>query len=332
MTMHDHDIEGLISGAGPRAVPSADRSRRVREAVRTVWRGEVSRRRRRRIWLGGSLAVCAAMLIVVMWTAKHHAPPAAPAAPVSSVAAVSTVNGSVLRSSPNPTGSSVSPGEELAAGVVLETMPAATATVLFLGGGEMRLNSETVVRIQGKRAITLDRGTIYMDVDETRSGEFTVTTPLGALHDTGTRFEVRLFQDSLRLRVRDGTVLFERAGHVEQTGAGAELGVGADGALQRRRTQPFGNDWDWITRAAPVFRIENLPLRTFLEWAEREGGWRLDVPAAILERARSTRLHGDIAGLSPAEALEVVLPTCGLSATFSDGRVVIRQAATGGPQ
>jgi hypothetical protein len=102
-----------------------------------------------------------------------------------------------------------------------------------------------------------------------------------------------------------------------------------------RRTVPsFGPDWDWTTRAAPVFNVEDAKLEAFLAWAMREGGWMMDSPAdaAFREMARTTRLHGDIRGLTPAEALAVVLPTCGLTASFFEGRVRIRRASDGAQQ
>ena len=60
--------------------------------------------------------------------------------------------------------------------------------------------------------------------------------------------------------------------------------------------------------------IEGATLESFLNWASGELGltWRFADRAA--ERyGRTVVLHGSIEGLTPKEALEAVLPTCGMS-------------------
>ena len=53
--------------------------------------------------------------------------------------------------------------------------------------------------------IELSAGAVYIDTGS-ESARFAVRTPLATARDLGTQFEVRLLDDTLRLRVRSGIV------------------------------------------------------------------------------------------------------------------------------
>jgi hypothetical protein len=85
-------------------------------------------------------------------------------------------------------------------------------------------------------------------------------------------------------------------------------------AIVERAIATSDADWAWITRAGPRFVLEGQTLESYLKWVSIEGGWTVHFTDD--QRGRETRqtvLHGSIDGLSPAESLEVVLPTCGLT-------------------
>ena len=128
----------------------------------------------------------------------------------------------------------------------------------------------------------------------------------------------------LWVRVRDGAVQLERAGRIDRAPTGTELVARADGTVSTRSVDPFAADWAWTTEAAPPFKVENATLEAFLQWAAKEGGWTIEWSDALRQRARTTILHGAITGMTPAEALGVVLPTCGLSPEFVHGRLRLR--------
>src|SRR5262249_41766723 len=151
--------------------------------------------------------------------------------------------------------------------------------------------------------------------------------------DIGTRFEIRALlrqgfggraERDLRIRVRDGAVQLEHGGRIDRAPKGTELVVRADGTVSTKPVDPFASDWAWTTAAPPPFAVETAPLESFLQWAAREGGWTIEWSDALRSRARTTILHGTIEGLTPAEALDVVLPTCGLSPEFVNGRLRLR--------
>jgi len=174
------------------------------------------------------------------------------------------------------------------------------------------------------RTIHLERGGIYLDSRASTPGSVTVRTASGTVRDIGTRFEVRAGDRDLRIRVRDGAVQLERAGRIDRAQKGTELLARADGTVSTRSVDPFAADWAWTTEAAPPFIVENATLESFLEWAAREGGWTIEWSDALRQRARTTILHGPIDAVTPAEALDIVLPTCGLSAAFVGGRLRLR--------
>jgi len=89
-----------------------------------------------------------------------------------------------------------------------------------------------------------------------------------------------------------------------------------------------------VARAAPRFELEGKSLGSFLDWIENEGGWTVAFASAALERsARSTVLHGSVEDMSTTEALEAILPTCGLvpRVDLRTGRVTVAAEDPGRP-
>jgi ferric-dicitrate binding protein FerR (iron transport regulator) len=198
-----------------------------------------------------------------------------------------------------------------------------TAAIALEGGGDLRLAPNTNAQLVSNRSIRLDRGTIYFDSQGATPGSFTVVTSAGIVRDIGTRFEVRVDgATATRVRVREGAVQLERGATIDRAGAGMELSV-AGGRVDTRTFTPFDPAWRWAAQAAPAFVVEGATLDAFLTWAAREGGFTIDT-SALPKSARATVLHGSVAGMSVEDALMNVLPTCGLGAKISGGRVTIR--------
>jgi hypothetical protein len=157
------------------------------------------------------------------------------------------------------------------------------------------------------------------------------------VRDIGTRFEVRLVGAGIRIRVRDGQVRVTSAKGVDaRADAGGELFSNPDGSIDLRPIAATGSEWAWAERAAPLFSVEGKTLGAFLDWVWREGAWTVTFAEGRLsETARATVLHGKpdlLKGLTPAEALDVILPTCGLRhrIDISGHRVVIERETTKG--
>ncbi len=223
-------------------------------------------------------------------------------------------------------------GQPIHAGTVIETASAGAAggraAVRLAGGQSMRLDAETRVRLDSSSRLVLERGALY--VDSAARGSVEVRTALGMVRDIGTQFEVRLLagpdgeEPSLRVRVRQGSVVLERDGETHHAGLGEELRVDRDGALARATVPVHGPQWDWVLDTAPAPDIADQPLAAFLDWVSREGGW--DVRYADDETARlasTTILHGDVRDLTLTEASSMVLGSSGMSYRVVDGTFLV---------
>jgi hypothetical protein len=90
---------------------------------------------------------------------------------------------------------------------------------------------------------------------------------------------------------------------------------------------PDDDGWAWAARMAPELVIEGRTLASFLDQATRELGlrWRMVEPDP--ERpAAAIVLHGSVAGLTPEEAIDVVLTGSGLASERRDGELRVSVA------
>src|SRR5262245_8259872 len=315
-------IDRLLRLAGSRPAGDAERMRRVHDAVHGAWRDSLRTRHRRRAL--GAFVLAAAAVVIAAWLGRR-VPSPAPAPLVVSAARRTACAGTLERL--DDAGGTARVGDEAAVGSAFETGSAVLATFAFTGGGELRMNEGTAVRFIGPRELQLERGAIYLDSGP-RSGSLIVRTPVGAVRDVGTRFEVGALTDVWRVRVREGVVRYEGAVRQEAT-AGSELIVQTDGHVIERPSSTYGAEWAWVVRAAPAFQVEGQTLAAFLDWVTRESGRRVEFSSDELRRTASgTILHGSIEGLTPEDALEVILPTCGLSHRMESERVVVSRPRT----
>jgi ferric-dicitrate binding protein FerR (iron transport regulator) len=316
MPPDDEDaLLALLRLAGPRPAVSAERSARVRAAVHGSWRAAYRRETRRR--LGGTLVALGAAAALVLLLGRPAPTPETSSPPV---ATVERVIGSASAESPHAQGRPpLARGDVVLAGTVVETGEQGRAA-LRIGPASLRVDRDTTVRLVTEGVLELDRGAVYVDTGQRGTG-LELRTTLGVVRDVGTRFEVRTQPGDLRVRVRDGEVVLDRAGQLDRVGAGTEL-VLADGRLRRRTVSPDNGDWAWASSVAASFELEGRRLREFLDWYASETGraWRL---APGLESRADTVLHGSVADLTPDDALQVVLPICGLEARIERGTVRI---------
>ena len=323
----DETIERLLRLAGPRQPVDAECASRVRGPVREVWQASVRRRTRVRRWtIGGVCLVVAAGVLFGVAVARRVAAPPFSRVPAAPAAWLVSATGSIrLTGGSLPT---VAVGDAVPIGVELETGADVLATLALTTGGEVRLNQHTVVRFVEARELNIERGGVYL-VSGDKDSSVVVRTPAGVIRDVGTRFEVGLVDGIWRVRVREGLVRYERGDARQVAEAGTELRVNMDGSLVKRPAPTYGIDWAWIERAAPTFRVEGQTLAAFLDWAARESGHRIEFASDRI-RSESTRiiLHGSIEGLGVEEALEVILPTCGLTHRMESQRLIVSQAGS----
>ena len=319
MTHHDERttdrLAELLQHSGPRPAPSAKGIESARAAAYEAWQSDVHLVKRRAIVRNAVFALATAAVLAIA-VARYPSSEVAQDAPPLRVATIEGSNRTVQINEVVRTGSDLS-------------------RLRLSNGVELRLDTDTEIRFSAPAAVTLDRGALYVDTGSSGAGSragrsVEIRTAAGIARDIGTRFEVRLIADAMRVRVRDGLVQLERNGEAHTAQRGIEVLAGPTGVTQR--TVPIaGTDWNWIALAAAPFNVEGKTLSAFLEWASREGGWEIRFSdQAVRTSTAAIVLHGSIAGLTPDQAMETILPTCGLAHRIDGSVVTITRAARSG--
>lgn len=293
----DDAIAALVRLAGRRPPVPEDAMQRVREAVHDEWLESISRRRRTR-WIGSAAAVAAAMVAIVVLRMTPSTPQ-----PVQQRAVVAggQTNGAVIY-----------------ANDVYEVANGNTASLAW-GKATLRLDGGTRVRVASATELTLERGAVYVDSNE--SGVL-VRTPMGNVRDVGTQFEVRLTPDRMRVRVREGRVDLQHGGTMHSATAGTELDADAQGGVTEHSIATSGSDWEWVVRAAPPIHLDGRTLSEVVASVTRDEGLKPMWSDQTAQNAASMRLHGDVP-LTPEEALETALVASGLTAHANGDRLII---------
>jgi hypothetical protein len=207
---------------------------------------------------------------------------------------------------------------------VLQTDGTSRASLQMADGSSLRLDRQSRIRFVGPAAIELTSGAAYVQTAPGSHG-FEIRTALGAVRDLGTVFEVRLFESSLRVRVRSGLVQLQHGTSVTTAEAGTEAMVTSTGTMTQP-LRPYGADWDWSADLAPPFAIEGRSLRAYLDHTATEHGWTVRyASAAVAAAASRIVLHGSVEGLSAEQALDVVLASSGLEHRLRDGELLISE-------
>jgi ferric-dicitrate binding protein FerR (iron transport regulator) len=306
----DDTMRDLLRQPRPAAV-DAVRAARVRGTVHAAWLDAADGTRLWRRWAAiaaAAVLVSAIALTLMNGPREREAPPAS--APIASMLfATSEV---VFEQDGQARAGRA--GDGLMPGTGISTNRGHGAIVLA-NGVELRLDSDTVVTLDTARSVSLTRGAIYLDSSHRTGPPETVAIVARGtvIRDIGTRYEVRLSDQELRVRVRDGRVEVLSSFGIREADRGGQLRVTSSGILAGR-APTSGADWDWIVRAMRPPQLEGRPLTEFLAWAEREGGRPIRFADPALERATAaTIVYGAIERLTVEEALDVVLPSCGLA-------------------
>lgn len=321
-----NDIADLVRLAGPRPEPAAFRAARVREAVEAEWRRTLRRRSRGTVWRWG-LAVAAAASLTLLWIQPTRRPATLPPA---DVATVLRVDGAVRLASSPTAARPLATGDRLAAGETADTTGGGRLSLVLGGGIALRVKEGSRVAIEEPSKVRLERGTIYVDTGSAAPAvkRMEVATALGTVLNVGTRFEVGAGLGAVHIRVREGEVRVERAGPAVRVIAAEAVTLHTDQRVDRAPAPPFGPDWAWVESLAAPFVVEGATLETFLDWVSRELGvtWRYADRAAE-RHGDAVVLHGSIDGLTPREALDAILPTCGMSQRTIRGQLIVARTA-----
>jgi ferric-dicitrate binding protein FerR (iron transport regulator) len=317
-------IEALLRSAGPGIVPNPARMERAMRVVHGEWHAVLaSRRRARRLWLVAACASIAVLggLVVGLWPST--AVPVATAARVKGDVLVRHVERGEVGVDSVTMGRVVTSGEEI------ETGSAGRVLLVLASGARVRIDTLSLVQWVSPTELRVIRGTVYAETSESHGQEpapLLVSTPLGVARHVGTRFEVRVSDGEARVRVREGTVSFERKGSPTVTiGTGQQLSVGESRSILGAGPGSADAQWEWTREISPGFAIEGRSLFDALDWLSQETGLRVAYrDEQARSQARAITLRGSIEGLDTRDALRAVLAGSGLAFALSSGSVEIR--------
>ena len=211
-------------------------------------------------------------------------------------------------------------GEAVRVGNRLSTQ--GSALVSLAHGGTLRIAGGSALVVSAASLLTLEHGLIYVDIPPALSGTLRVATRAGVVEHVGTEFEVLSDARAVRIRVREGSILFISPAQTLLAEAGTEVFATPGGRIVHESVATFGREWMWTEALAPDYDIEGHSLIEFLRWASRELGRSLDfADPRAQEVARHTILHGSVKGEAPLDALTQVLATTSLSHEVADGSI-----------
>jgi ferric-dicitrate binding protein FerR (iron transport regulator) len=329
----------LLRTAGPRPTASPEALAAARHVAHAAWRQKVTSHAeaQRRRWNRFAYAAAAVLVlgVGVATFLRLGSLPGTPAA-AATVAEVEALFGAVELTGEVTGevtgGTAPASGAELAAGTELTTGDRSRAALRLAGGQTVRVDAGTEIRLAAADRLELRRGAVYLDSAGAPAGaSVAVETRYGVARDVGTRFEVRVVDDAVRVLVREGEVAVRPSAtrtdaDVQTADAGTALTVHADGTVEARPVNAWGDPWRWLLDAAPPFELEGKTLAEFLDWVTRETGWHLRYADPDLEREAATIVvHGSIEGLRPDQTPTVVLPSSGLEHHLEDGTLFIER-------
>ena len=292
---------------------------RIRRATEAEWRAQVGPARRR--WMPIAVAAGAALFAATatwtLWNGGHDEIPGEPLARVERAEAPGVVE---LR--PWWRESAVDVGAEVHAA---QRLGLRGNTLLSLdGGGNLRVARNSEVQVMSPDAIRLVGGEMYVDIPpgSRTARSFVAITSAGEFRHLGTQFAISVADGATRLRVREGSVQWQSSQGESTVEAGTEVLIDRDQNVTRQSIDTSGVSWAWIETLAPDVDIEDRPLEEFLNWVARETGRKLVLADdATRHQVATIRMHGNVHGLAPLEALKVVMASTTLRLDLPAGMI-----------
>jgi ferric-dicitrate binding protein FerR (iron transport regulator) len=318
-------LADLVRAVGRRSTPPDEDYDYVFEAAKRSWENKV-RSRRRSKWL---LAAAAATVTFGLSLASFmHWMPRKPPLVVASVSALHGRAGILVPG--ESAWRELAAGAHVPAGAKVRTGATSGLALTLTQGQSVRIDQRSEITVESQEAMRLLVGAVYVDSGvEPQTSSLRIDTNIGTVRDVGTIFEVRSTFGEVRVRVREGTVSVDassRGLHLESL-AGEELIVDDLGTVSRAKISASDPEWAWAAALATPPESEGWSLLQFLTWVSRETGRIVEFQEPELEgEAREVILHGKTRGLSPLEALDLMLSTTDLEYVLpTDESIVIRR-------
>jgi ferric-dicitrate binding protein FerR (iron transport regulator) len=291
---------------------------RIRRATEAEWRAQTGGPPRR-LWIPRAAAAAAAVLALgAAW--QFWLRDANPGEPLAQLARSEGAGVVELRTLWRDV--TLGLGSELRAGRDFEVHGGSLLTLH--GGGNVRVAPDSKFEVLSANSIRLDRGEMYVDIPPGAHADasFVAITGAGEFRHVGTQFAIAVADGTTRLRVREGQVQWRAAAGDSLLPAGTEVMIDRHQNVTRGAVESAGQHWSWTETMAPEIDIENRPLAEFLDWFARETGRRLVVADDMTQKQiDSIRMHGNIHGLTPTQALKAVMASTSLRFDLPAGAI-----------
>lgn len=322
------DIGRLIRAAGRGPSASPDARARVYSAAHAEWRRAVAERRSSRrplAWLAAAASIAALIAAALVVNLQPEIGPQS--VPVLAtldrvegrVELVSAGEATVLR--PDSTDVSIRAGD------VLRTLEGGRAAIALAQGLVLRVNQQSAARFPSPELLELERGTLYVDTGSNgTAAAFEVRTALGRVHHLGTQYEVSVDGRAVRVRVREGEVIFRNDVREVTADAGEQVSIAETGALVRTAIAPNDPAWDWVESLAVLRSVNDASVAELLDWVGRERGLSIRyADSSTQDEAERLTLH-NVDGLTPGEVLDVIGGTTSVQYVERDGELLVGTA------
>ncbi len=330
--MNDHQnieseqaLEALFQKAARRLEPPVEVVSEVRAALYDEWQTQRHHQRQWRRVAGWALAASVAVAAYVAFNVLELAPARAP----QQVAQVDVRRGPV---------SVFSGGERLPLpsngvlfdGQTIQTSSDASIAIQLTGGGSIRLAANSRLHLVAIDAAELERGQAYFDSGENvpRSPvSFQIRTRAGVVRHVGTQFLTQVTDDTVIVRVREGSVEIDGSGFDALPVADGGVELYANGTFSSFVDEPHGAAWDWVAAAGPARSFTNLKIIDLLRWFSRETGRSLRFePTALEELAEDKDITWPAELQATEEDLDLALSVTDLRSALIGHEIVIRAA------
>lgn len=301
---NEKHIEQLIRLSGGREPIDPDCSERVRAHVYEVWLAQQQKRSRfarlSRLW-HKPVALVAGLLLVGVGALGFYLSTIHPSQ-TSVVAAVEN-----LRCEVPYRGTRLQQNAAIYVGTTLDSSNldngnACGLSLRMSGGGILKLDRNTRVSFLDSHELKLEAGALYFD--SRQRDNIRIHTPLGIASDLGTRFETRLQENELIVRVRDGMVQVERGKDTLIVDSGQALQL-ANGTTNLTELATGDEHWIWVDAIDDTFSFDGRSIAEILFWLAQQENWQVRYQnEADKQRAREDIFHGELDTTSSEAVLQ----------------------------
>ena len=320
----DKAIQTLLAAAEPDIKFSPERRDRLFKATEASWQQHCRQPSPKRRHFGLAAAVTMLAITLGLYYNNHYEQSSTILGPVS--AQVEKIKGNLHLI--DNTSHKLSVTDLVYAGQRIMTGAHSGAALELLSRQSLRLDADTTLQVDSASEFRLLGGALYFDSGATsKKPPIRIQTPLGIASNIGTQFEIRLFNNSILIRVREGEVGFMEHTTLKPAKtimAQEQLLINSQGGTSKEHIDTDSTNWHWAQDLAPGFDMNGRSVAESLNWIIRENGWTLHYQSPqIAQRVAQETMYGSIQGLDRNQMLDVLSTTTAFTFTINDRQLLV---------